>query len=317
MGVLTRIKSTGIFLVLLVIFSSLAVSPAYADAMCGEGLMFDRKTGECVISVGTDPTPPEGGGGGGTDQPPVGNEQPVGPRVCEFRGEELPCESGELIWIDFCKAYGKQEPPEFQEPPEGETEGAWYTCQSSPGGVGGLGGQFWSVEPPPGFEEQISPGEAAAILISRFRLDGPTIGMAPEPVDGSIGSVGLPVWMWVQNPNENTFGPYTLSDSIEGLEVSATARVDRIDWNMGDGTVITCTNPGTPYDVSIGLQPSPTCGHMYERMSKDQPGGKYTITAVSHWQIQWQAGGATGDEDVTRESTTQVAIGEMQTVIIQ
>jgi len=153
-------------------------------------------------------------------------------------------------------------------------------------------------------------------LLRQFTFKGVPIGIVPEARAGSKGSVGLPVWMWVNGPGQDNYGPWTQSATIGGVAITGTAQVTSIDWNMGDGTVISCANSGTAYQEAFGLAASPTCGHMYTRMSKDQPGGKYTVTATSNWTFNWTAGGQTGTATTTVQNSTQIEIGEMQTVIV-
>ncbi|MGW7259344.1 hypothetical protein [Streptomyces sp. NPDC054834] len=104
------------------------------------------------------------------------------------------------------------------------------------------------------------------------------------------------------------------------MTVSATAHVTKIVWQMGDGSTVTCTGPGTPYTPSAGQTDSPTCGHTYTRASADRPHGRYQITATSTstWTIDWHVttggGGQAGQLTETRQSQIHVPIEEAQTV---
>jgi hypothetical protein len=83
---------------------------------------------------------------------------------------------------------------------------------------------------------------------------------------------------------------------------------------MGDGTTVTCANPGTPYESRYAGQPSPTCGHIYRQPSRTRLGGVYRISTVTYWQVAWEGGGESGVIDTTRESTATLAIEELQVV---
>jgi hypothetical protein len=60
---------------------------------------------------------------------------------------------------------------------------------------------------------------------------------------------------------------------------------------------------------------SPTCQHIYDQPSGDQPNQAYTITATTTWHVTWTGGGASGDLTVTRASTGSVRIGEVQVLV--
>ena len=100
-----------------------------------------------------------------------------------------------------------------------------------------------------------------------------------------------------------------------GLSVTAVARAKRIVWDMGDGHVVTCANPGTQYLESRGAGASPTCGYVYAASSAGQPGSEYVVTATTTWDVTWVGGGQSGDLTVTRTSTTRVRIGELQVLV--
>ncbi|MFF3617256.1 ATP/GTP-binding protein [Streptomyces sp. NPDC002580] len=116
------------------------------------------------------------------------------------------------------------------------------------------------------------------------------------------------------NQSATTFGPNTASASAGGITVTATAKVSKIVWRMGDGISVTCSGPGTPYLASEGMAQSPTCGHVYSKTSTDAQSHKYQLTATSTWAIDWQGGGAAGQLTEVRQTNVQVAIGEVQVV---
>jgi len=99
------------------------------------------------------------------------------------------------------------------------------------------------------------------------------------------------------------------------LTVTATGRAARITWNMGDGTTVTCSNPGTAYKPSYADSASPNCGYVYKKSSRYQSGGRYTITATTRWNVTWSGGGRSGTVTVDRTTTTSVRIDELQVVV--
>ncbi|QSB14920.1 hypothetical protein JQS43_00545 [Natronosporangium hydrolyticum] len=148
--------------------------------------------------------------------------------------------------------------------------------------------------------------------IGMLPLRGPDIQLAPSP-EGA-GLVGLPVWMWTPE-TESTWGEAAVSLEALGLVLNVRANGEQIRWDMGDGTERICRTPGTPYEPSFGAEYS-DCGHVYAEPSRDQPGGRYTITATTDWLIEWHIEGTiiSGEERTTRTSTESVRINELQVV---
>ena len=73
----------------------------------------------------------------------------------------------------------------------------------------------------------------------------------------------MPVWLWVNDPTPTTWGPATISAG----GVTLTARVQSVTWDMGDGTTLTC-GKGTEWKRGMGGNPSPTCGHTYDKQGQ-------------------------------------------------
>jgi len=190
--------------------------------------------------------------------------------------------------------------------------GAVYDCVDPVTGPYTGGGQFWLAGPPSG---TITPGEAARAVVSRMTLRAAQIGIVPEDKPGRIGAVGAPVYMWT-TPGPTTFGPQVLTATAGGVRITATARVDRIVWDMGDGTPVTCRTPGTVYRDSFGFNPSPDCGHRYTRTSAGLPGGAYPITATSYWVVDWTGPGrSSGQIPLVLSSSTRIVVGELQALV--
>jgi len=163
--------------------------------------------------------------------------------------------------------------------------------------------------------ETISPQEAARAVIARMDLRAADIGIVPEDTPGAIGAVGAPVYMWT-TPGPATFGPQILTASAGGVSITATAKVDKVVWDMGDGTSVTCTTPGTVYQDRFGFDMSPDCGHRYTETSAGKPGNAYPITATSFWVIDWTGpGGSSGQVTMNLVSGTSIVVGELQALV--
>lgn len=168
----------------------------------------------------------------------------------------------------------------------------------------------WFLDPPDG--TPVTPEELARRATDSMTLLGPDIRT-------SIGAdgralVGVPVWLWTST-GPTRWGPNSATASVPGLSVTATARARKIVWQLGDGTTLTCTGPGTPYDVRSGRISSPTCGHTYLRSSARFAGEAYAITATTTWDIAWVGGGRSGTLTRTRTSTATLPVGELQVLI--
>ncbi|MGW0969871.1 ATP/GTP-binding protein [Streptomyces sp. NPDC002516] len=156
----------------------------------------------------------------------------------------------------------------------------------------------------------IDTAALAQQAVDEMQLLGPDVA---SPRTAGKYTVGVPMWMWVHQ-SATTYGPNTASASAGGVTVTATAKVSKIVWLMGDGTSVTCSGPGTTYTSSEGMAQSPTCGHVYSRTSAGGRHGRFPVTATSTWTINWQGGGQAGQLAEVRQTNVQVAVGEIQVV---
>ncbi|WP_327714027.1 ATP/GTP-binding protein [Streptomyces sp. NBC_00490] len=183
-----------------------------------------------------------------------------------------------------------------------------YVCDVDGDGLVEIGAGADQDAAPP-----VDPAVVAQQAVDKMKLAGPDVA---SPRAAGKYTVGVPVWMWV-NQSATTYGPNSASATAGGVTVTATARVSKIVWQMGDGATVTCTGPGTAYQASDGMAKSPTCGHVYSTTSAHEPGGKFALSATSTWTINWQitgGGGGTGQLIEKRQSQIPVAIGELQVV---
>ncbi|OIJ88194.1 ATP/GTP-binding protein [Streptomyces sp. MUSC 14] len=153
---------------------------------------------------------------------------------------------------------------------------------------------------------QIDPEVLARRAVDSMKLVGPKVA---NPKAGGRYVVGMPMWMWVdQTPT--TYGPNSATAAAGGVSVTATAEVSSISWKMGDGTAaVVCNGPGTKYTPSMGKAQSPDCGHLYDKASSDETGGKFRGTATATWTVNWQVTGGPADAgQFTEVRQTQFAV---------
>ena len=149
-------------------------------------------------------------------------------------------------------------------------------------------------------------------LIGTLQIPQPEVHIGPDPSLNKWNKafVGYPLWLW---PGDQD--PLTTRVSGGGLTITMDAELQGTVFTMGDGNRITCgyAQPWTEA-VEPGTK-SPTCGYRYQ-----QPSGKdrtYTITATTHWDVAWTAAGHHGTIPITRTTTRQLPVGELQSIIVR
>ena len=304
---LRRLVVLALVLLGLVAGAAPALAGSDGPVTCPPGSAPDPVSQTCVIVV-TDPgqAPRPGGGGGG------GNGS-TAPAACTFTlvspTKRVPCSSADGWWVQSQQCYAKAASP---QPPlsdpvwAGHADGQIYDCYRPINGTMAVGitFQIWLPRPPAGAPPD--PRVLARQAVAAMNLRAVSIGIVPEDAPGRVGLVGMPVWLWAAAPGPQTMGPITRSASAGGYTVTATARVARVVWSMGDGGSVTCTGPGTPYADRYGTASSPTCGYRYDRQ------GRFTVTATSDWVVAWSGLGQSGTIPVQLRDSTTVTIGEAQ-----
>ncbi|MEZ5378271.1 MAG: hypothetical protein R2733_17340 [Acidimicrobiales bacterium] len=160
----------------------------------------------------------------------------------------------------------------------------------------------------------ISPANPLDLLAeARSRINLPL----PQPSLSPNGEqiVNLTTWMWIE-PTD--MADQSATAAVPGLAVTVTAVPESAFWTMGDGTIVTCTGSGTPFDPS---QPSASqqsdCSHAYERSSINEPGHAFAASVVTRWRLSWTVAGAGEGGDlgtIDRTTTFLVPVAEVQTV---
>lgn len=313
-GFLTRGISSALMGVGLAVLGHIA---AFGDTQCQ---VTDPLTGECTVWVTAPKTP--------NDNPSDGPKDTGSGASCYWDGRNqgiskpppgpVPCSSPDGYWSNAYSCYiSPVDPP----PPAGDPnwqghepgDGAVYHCYQP---QTALLVAVWAQNPPPNSGGGPTPRDVAQLAVDQMRLSAVNIGIAPKPGPDSVGLVGMPVWMWAQNPDDHTVGPITASASAGNITIGATARLLKVTWDMGDGTEVVCNTAGTAYKPAYGRKQSPDCGHVYMKSSGDKPGGQFDVTATSDWVITWSGAGQSGTirlGGLTR--STQITIGEAQVLV--
>ncbi|TNM66876.1 hypothetical protein FHN55_12290 [Streptomyces sp. NP160] len=287
-----------------------AAAPPVAAGVTTTCQQLDVRTGYCRLGASAPGRTQNASASGGTS----GRSSSAASCYSDWSAKVVPCSGAMGSWSNSRDCYVQ---PSAENPLpgsilfEGHTDGAVYSCTPDIGNQFQTAYSFWAAAPPAGPD----PAQLAQEAIATMGLQAITIGMVPEAGADSVGLVGLPAWMWVAEPTATTFGPTTRTAAAGGVTVTATAKVEHVTWDLGDGTTVICGR-GTPYTDAAGASRSPDCGHVYSRSSVGQPGNSYTVTATSHWAITWTGGGQTGQEEMDLTSDAAVQIGEAQAVVV-
>ncbi len=148
---------------------------------------------------------------------------------------------------------------------------------------------------------------AARSAAASLGVPAPVIGLSPAPSGNQWGAlgVGLPIWVWLDDP-----GSVGSSASQDGIDISLSAVRGSVAFDWGDGTSTVCTQMQERPGGVDPLVPSPVCGHAYMKA------GDYTITATSSWEVGWQALGQQGQVSLSSSGTYQMPIREFVSVVV-
>ncbi|GAA4719651.1 hypothetical protein APR04_003491 [Promicromonospora umidemergens] len=280
-------------------------SPASADVFC------NPKSGICT---GDAEETDSGGSTGDGIEAPADKPADGGEVTCTNRGKKVPCRSVAGVWNGSCYVKAVKPPPRAIDPVwEGHTDGLIVTC--TPPACVERPDQSWV--PDCAFDRWIpslpdpsgpDPEQLALRAVSQMDLNPIDIGIVPEEGPDRVGIVGMPQWMWVNEPVPNTFGPISMTATAGSASVTATASVDKVVWDMGDGTTVTCNGSGTVYEDRFDIMDSPDCGHRYTKQ------GEYEVTATSYWTVQWEGMGQRGTILRDFEAKANIVMGEAQVI---
>jgi hypothetical protein len=148
-------------------------------------------------------------------------------------------------------------------------------------------------------------------VVTKLKLPNPTPRFGPDPSvnEWKMLAVGFPVWLWTDSPKT-----VTSTATNDGLTFTLKATWTSTTFNLGDGHTKTCTNTSVyPAHIDKPGSPSPTCGHIYDTASPK--GHPYTVTAETHWRIDWTTGGQTGSFNHTYTGNRTLEIGELASMI--
>ncbi|WP_133803219.1 hypothetical protein [Kribbella caucasensis] len=248
---------------------------------------------------------------------------------CFYDGQPIPCKTSEGFWdpASGCYLTPKDKPLTFSDtskiPPGSKFYRCWYVYDVEDGKPVGEA-RFESVIREPGETQTIDPREAARQVVESMVFVAPQLGLSPYVQSAAHkGIVNVPVWMWVTDPGASTTGPLTKRAALGGVAIEATGTVDRIDWSMGGGDVVTCKGAGTPFDRAAAegkslkeIPDSPTCGHRYRKTSRCENGQAFQVTATAYWTVHWTGGGMEGDIPLQFSRSLPLQVVDLRPVLV-
>jgi hypothetical protein len=180
--------------------------------------------------------------------------------------------------------------------PGGPTPGSWYsvTCINTSTGANWTQTEWMADQARPS-APPVDPHALALEALNSLRLPAPSGHF--DPAGTSV--VNLPTWLWIDS---GIWHPQSVTATAGSVSATAVAIPVSVTWSMGDGGVITCGGPGTPFVASEaqgGL--GSACTYTYSESSAGQPSsdgnpndGAFNVQATVTWTVAWSAQGATG-----------------------
>lgn len=292
---------------------ALAASPAGA-ALAGGGGGYTVTCDSDVPAAGCDvtaQTPGQAGGAG--DGIPAVEGTVTGAQVCRAEGRVVPCSLPGYGWLGADGCYYEPDPTwhppasdTADQPPPGQI-GSFYDVSCL--GTAGTGTAIVWLPAGAAPGPPTTPAVLAQVATNRLNLAVATIDASPPTTSNQL--VNLPTWVWLAG-----WSGVSAQAAVPGESVTATARPTSATWSFGDGAVVVCAGPGTPFRSGDDPRaPSPTCGHTYTAPSSGQPGGVYRVTVTVTWAISWTGGGQAGSEPALSASrSTSLRVVESQAV---
>jgi hypothetical protein len=184
------------------------------------------------------------------------------------------------------------------------------TCDYSPGSLGGAG-VVVDVRP-----VNIPPSPYVLLDEATRNLQVPLPQEHLSPSIDVAHLVGFPEWLAV---DPATFATTDATASVPGLAVTLTAIPLQSTWTFGNGDIVSCPGPGTPWTRSARDDATPPCGYTYQWSSTaTRADGVYHLTVTTAWSRRWTCdpacvGGALPDLD--RTSAFTLTVHQAQAVI--
>ena len=129
------------------------------------------------------------------------------------------------------------------------------------------------------------PAALAQQALATMHLPAPRVGMSPP---NTAEVVNFQDWLWVDS---SMWHPISATASVGPVAATATATPQRVVYDMGDGSQVVCSGPGTPYNPAAAPGAQTTnCSYSYANSSAGQPNNMYTASATIYWHVTLDRG---------------------------
>lgn len=240
---------------------------------------------------------------------------------CRANNREIPCTRGRATWNadHYCYAYPSSDYDdsrgEEHGPWQGHSDGSIYACLGDGPDMLDIGTPtyFWVRDPNPPVD-----GEALArTAVESMPLVRPTLHLAPTPPQMTY--VGLETWLWIDQGQWTTV---TGGTSVATASVTVTATPLRVSWDLGEGQT-SCASGGKKWVTGSGAGASSDCSYAFQRVSDFEPGGKFRVSAVVTYDVEWACtgncispGGSIGEVSGPAGASA-IRVGERQSVVVR
>lgn len=160
----------------------------------------------------------------------------------------------------------------------------------------------------------VDPRTVAEQARASMTLPALTIGSSPATNTPTV--IRFPLWLWV---DASSWEPVSATASVSTGSITVTATPTTARWDMGDGSMVTCSGPGTVFapnhhDADAS---SPDCGHTYTRASATELGGRFPVAVEVSWSVGWSStsGGGGSLDDLTTRANSSVRVTEVHALV--
>ena len=150
-----------------------------------------------------------------------------------------------------------------------------------------------------------------AIDEARRRLELPDPAPQVNPPGAQL--VGLPMWMWLDQPWERV----SASASIGAVWASVSAWPETVLWEFEDGSRIWCDR-GVAYDQwRLPTEQFSACTHTFTRSTARSTDGVTWVRVTVFWGVEWASSDGIGEPlgTVTRSAQFPLRVVEAQALV--
>lgn len=239
---------------------------------------------------------------------------------CAFNDRQIPCSTEYGVWFGsphFCYAEVTHMYEDLRGDPgmwQGHTDGSLWMCQGFGPDMEDVGTRdiFWLAGP----AAPAVDGEALARqALNRMSLARPAIHTAPD----DLTYVGVDTWLWM---DAGQWQEVTGRASVPTASVRVTATPLQVTWDLTEGST-TCDSAGRAWVRGMSNAERTSCSHVFKKTSDFQSGGRFPVSAVIAYQVDWTCSGNCIEPDGSLGEVdgpigqSAMRVGERQSVVVE